>query len=154
MKTLLHSLREKKYLIQGLIYFVFIVIIYFLLDYLNISYSEMKATYGVYLVIINIVLNIIMGFLTSLLMISSEIMVRGTKLSSLGFLAVVFGMFTYGCAPCLIAFIANFGIVLSVIVLPLAGLPYKLISLGLIIIGLLIAIRQINKGCKIKINSN
>ena len=112
----------------------------------------MKNTYGLYLVIINISLNIIMAFLTSLLMLSSEIMLKGTKSSSLGFLAIIFGMFTYGCAPCLIAFLANFGIILSVLVLPLAGLPYKLISLVLIIIGSLITFKKLKQGCKLKIS--
>ena len=85
MKVLLFSLKEKKYLIQMIIYLSIILLIYFLLDYLNISYREMKNTYGLYLVIINISLNIIMAFLTSLLMLSSEIMLKGTKSSMVTF---------------------------------------------------------------------
>ena len=59
-------------------------------------------------------------------------------------------MFTYGCTTCLIALLANLGIIFSVMILPLAGLPYKIISLILILIGFLITINQIKKGCKVK----
>jgi len=110
----------------------------------------MSNTYGIYLVLINIFLNIIMAILSAVLLISSEIMIKGTKSSNLGFIAIIFGMFTYGCTTCLIAFFANLGIILSIMVLPFAGLPYKLISLVLIIIGSIITIRKINKGCIIK----
>ncbi|MCK9471000.1 MAG: hypothetical protein M0Q88_04525 [Bacilli bacterium] len=150
MSLILENLKQKKFLIQSLIFFSLFIIIFFILDYLNMSYTEMSNTYGIYLVLINIFLNIIMAILSAVLLISSEIMIKGTKSSNLGFIAIIFGMFTYGCTTCLIAFFANLGIILSIMVLPFAGLPYKLISLVLIIIGSIITIRKINKGCIIK----
>jgi hypothetical protein len=51
-----------------------------------------------------------------------------------------------------IAFFAAIGISFSVIALPLAGFPYKIISLILIIVGLLIVLKQIKSGsCKLKL---
>lgn len=126
------------------------MVIFFILDALNMSYAEMNTNYGLYLVILNIILNIIMAGLNSILVVSGELIVKGAGSSHLGFLAMLFGMFTYGCTSCLVAFVANLGIVLSVVALPLAGFPYKLISLGLIILGFFITIHQINKGCKLK----
>lgn len=149
MTIILNSLKERKYLIQGIIFFSFFIVIFFILDYLNMSYSKMISSYGIYLVIINILLNIILAVLSTILLISSDLIVRKSKASSLSYFAILFGMLTYGCTTCVIAFLANFGIIFTVMVLPLAGLPYKLISLALIVIGFFITIRQIKKGCKI-----
>ncbi|MGE4378614.1 MAG: hypothetical protein AB7E16_01740, partial [Candidatus Izemoplasmatales bacterium] len=49
--------------------------------------------------------------------------------------AGLFGLLTYGCTPCVIAFFSTIGISFAVAALPLAGLPYKLIALVLLIVG-------------------
>lgn len=149
MTIILENLKQKRYLIQTKVFFSFLIAIYFILDYLNLGYKEMIQTYGLYLVIINIVLNLIMASLSAVLMSASEMLVK-SKARTLGFIAIIFGMFTYGCTTCLIALLANLGIIFSVMILPLAGLPYKIISLILILIGFLITINQIKKGCKVK----
>jgi hypothetical protein len=132
------------------------MLIFFILDSLNASYEEMIITYGLYLVIINITLNIIMSFLSALLMNLSTAMVelkgKEGKSSSLGFFSIMFGILTYGCTSCVIFFFASIGITLSVIALPLFGLPYKLISFVLIILGLYLITREIQKGkCSVEI---
>jgi len=146
---------KKKYLIQGLIFFSLFMVIYTVVDGLNMSYSEMTSTYGLYLVILNIALNIIMSFLSSLLMNLSTAMVelKGNEgvASSFGALSVIFGILTYGCTSCVIAFFASVGIAFSVIALPLAGFPYKILSLLIIFIGLFWITRELKNGkCKIK----
>jgi hypothetical protein len=117
------------------------------------SYEEMRISFGSYLVITNISLNIIMAILSTFMMHLSTSMVelkgREGKGSSLGFISILFGILTYGCTSCVIAFFASIGIAFSVIALPLAGLPYKFISLCLIGIGIFIMLRQLNKGCKV-----
>lgn len=147
--------KTKRFLYLNILYFILFLIIFFTLDYLNMAYSQMKIVYGTYLVAINITLNFIMAFLTSLMMnlSSSMVILKGkeAKGSSLGFFSVLFGIMTYGCTTCVIAFFSIIGITLSVIALPLAGLPYKLISLVLIGLGLLIVLRSLKQGsCKIK----
>lgn len=144
----------KKYMIQGSLFFIFFMFIYFIVDSLNMSYQDMKSTYGLYLVILNISLNIIMSFLSAFLMNLSTSMVelkgKEGKATNFGFFSVLFGILTYGCTSCVIAFFAAIGVTFSVIVLPLAGLPYKLISLLLILIGLYWIKREISSGsCKI-----
>jgi hypothetical protein len=146
---------RKKYLIQGTIFLSLFLVIFFILDSLNMSYSEMALTYGIYLVILNIVINIVMSVSSALLMNLSTAMVdlkgKEGKSSNLGFFSVLFGIFTYGCTTCVIAFLSVLGITFSVIALPLAGFPYKLISLLLISLGLFLILREIKYGtCKIK----
>ncbi|MFA5482696.1 MAG: hypothetical protein WC278_04945 [Bacilli bacterium] len=159
IKLAFKKLKTKKYIIQTIIFGVVFVLLYTVIDFLNMSYSEMIMEYGWYLVIINVLLNIIMatlsGFLMSLSSIMVEIKGKEGKGASLGFVSILFGMLTYGCTSCVIAFFASIGIAFSVVALPLAGLPYKLISLLLILLGLGFILYEIKQGkCKIKKQKN
>jgi len=159
VKLAFDLLKTKKYVIQGMIFLLLFLFIYFIVDYLNMSYEAMANQFGTYLVVINIFMNVIMAILSTLLMNLSTAMVeikgRESKASNLGFVSVLFGILTYGCTSCVIAFFAAIGISFSVIALPLAGFPYKIMSLVLIVIGLGIVIRQIHSGvCKIKLKAD
>ena len=148
-------LKTKKYIIQAVVFSVLFMLMYTLIDSFNMSYSLMSNTYGSYLVVLNIALNLIMAGLSALLMNLSSAMVllkgKDSMGSNMSFVSILFGIFTYGCTPCVIAFFANIGITFSVFVLPLAGLPYKLVSLVLLGIGLWWTMREIEKGvCKVK----
>lgn len=149
--------KTKKFIIQGSLFFGIFLMIYVVVDYLNMSYTEMIETYGLFLVIINILINITMSLLSALLMNLSTAMVqlkgKEGKAQSFGFFSVLFGILTYGCTSCVIAFFASIGIAFSVVALPLAGLPYKLISLVLISIGLIWIRRELNSPCKINTKS-
>lgn len=144
----LHIQRSRKFFLQGLLFFIAFNVIYFIVDFLNMTYAEMRETYGLFLVITNIALNLIMSFLSAFLMNLSTAMVqlkgKEGKAQSFGFFSVLFGILTYGCTSCVIAFFASVGIAFSVAILPLAGLPYKLISLILIIIGLFYIRHELN----------
>ena len=137
----------KKFIGLNIVYFVFFFGLYTLVDSFNMSYAEMGQTFGWYLPVINIGLNLIMAFLSMAMMglTSAQFDFSGkeSKGSNLTFASVFFGILTYGCTPCVISFFASLGIAFSVIALPLAGLPYKFISLALLIIGLLWVIRSI-----------
>jgi hypothetical protein len=139
--TILSMQKEKKFIIQGLIVFVVFLGLYTLLDYLNIGYSGMIDEYGILLVIGNIFLNVIMAFISAFMWNVSTVLVKLTgkegKGSFMSGLAVIFGMLTYGCTPCVIAFFSVIGITFAVAVLPLAGLPYKFLALLLLILGFL-----------------
>ena len=113
---------------QLIFFFAFFFIINSVVDYLNIPYSNMIAEYGLYLVIINISLNIIMSTLTAIMLTLSIINVslKGseTKSSNLGFISVLFS------------------VILKVV---------KWSTLLLIIIGGLYFTKyEINKPCKVK----
>lgn len=147
-------IKTRKLMVQGLLFFAFFMVIYTMIDGFNLSYDAMSQEYGSYLVATNILLNIAMAFLSALLLNLSTAMAslkgKDSKGSNLSFVSVLFGILTYGCTPCVIAFFASVGIAFSVIALPLAGLPYKLISLLLIVIGILWTLREIKFGhCKV-----
>ena len=151
-------IKTRKYVFQFSLFSAVFLILYFMIDYLNMSYTVMRDTYGLYLVIVNAFLNVIMALLSGFLMHLSTAMVqlRGKqgKGTSLGFFSVLFGILTYGCTPCVIAFFASIGIAFSVVALPLAGLPYKFISLLLISIGLIWIRHELNHGsCKVNLKN-
>ena len=76
---------------------------------------------------------------------------KEVKGSNVSIFAVLFGMLTYGCTPCVISFFAAIGISFTVITLPWAGLPYKLISLLILIFGLWFSNKQQKKFCEVKL---
>lgn len=149
------QLQTKKIQKDGILFFLFFLFIFTLVDSFNMSYSDMAQTYSKSLVVINIFLNIIMSLGTSFLMILSSVMLKikaiEPKGTNMGIFSIFFAVLTYGCTPCVIALFANFGITFSVIALPFAGLPYKFITLGLILIGIVWSLYDINRGaCKVK----
>lgn len=155
MELALQRITSPKARLQGLFLMAVFILMYTLIDVNNLSYAAMARTYGVYLVILNIGLNTLMAFMSSLMLLLStanaELKGKESVGSNLSFISVLFGILTYGCTPCVIAFFSVIGIAFSVAVLPLAGLPYKFISLGLLIIGLVWTRHEIMHGtCKVK----
>lgn len=153
--TIISMQKEKRYIIQGVIVFSVFLIMYFVLDSLNIGYSEIINTYGIYLAVINIFLNIVMAFTSAFMWNISTALVKLTgkegKGSFFSGIAYIFGMLTYGCTPCVIALFSTIGLTFTVAVLPLAGLPYKFIALGLLVLGFLWLRYEANHvKCKIK----
>jgi hypothetical protein len=149
--------KTPKYLTQGIIFFVLFMVIYTVVDGLNMSYDEMAFAYSPLLVGVNITINVILSIGSAMLMNLSTAMVvlkgKEGKASTFGSISVLFGILTYGCTSCVIAFFASIGIAFSVIALPLAGLPYKLISVVLVIIGLIWMYREIEHGvCKVNLS--
>jgi hypothetical protein len=152
---ILEMQKTKKYLVQGAIVFVVFLGLYIVLDQLNIGYSEMIEEYGLFLVVINIVINFFLAGISALMWNVSTALVsltgkegKGTFFSGFAYL---FGLLTYGCTPCVIAFFSTIGITFAVAALPLAGLPYKFISILLLVIGFFLLRYEANHvKCKIK----
>jgi hypothetical protein len=143
-----------KFIGLNLFYFLFFMGLYTLIDSFNLSYGQMAIQFGPFLPVLNIGLNVVMALLSTAMMgltsAQFDFSGRESKGSNMGFLSVFFGILTYGCTPCVISFFAAVGISFSVAVLPLAGLPYKLISLLLVIIGLIWVTISIQKTtCKV-----
>jgi hypothetical protein len=155
MDLALQHINTRKAKLNGLLFFSVFVVMYTLIDVNNLPYTQMMVRYGTYLVAINVFLNVLMASMSSLMLMLSTANVALKGKESLGsntsFLSVIFGVLTYGCTPCVIAFFSTIGIAFSVAVLPLAGLPYKFISVGLLLIGLFWTRNDIIKGsCSIK----
>ena len=151
-------LKTKKYIIQGLIFFIIFFGLYLILDYLNVR--ELTDRPSNIWIISNILLNIVMGLSSALLMNLSTVMVElkasGEGASNLGFFSVLFGILTYGCTSCVVIFLSAVGISFSPAIFPfinvLHGMLYKFLSLALIALGLTLVLYNIAKGkCKVKI---
>jgi hypothetical protein len=150
----LQKQKTLKFMGLNAFYFLFFLGMYTLIDSFNLSYREMALQYGSLLPIVNIALNIVMALLSMAMMgltsAQFDFSGRESKGSNMTFISVIFGIFTYGCTPCVISFLAAIGISFSVAVLPFAGLPYKLLSLAFVIIGLIWVIWSIQKTvCKL-----
>ena len=152
-----NKLKERKYILQGLIFFFLLLTIYFVLDYLK--YREATIKPSTTWIVVNSFINIIMASLSMLLMNMSTIMVSlkagGDAGTNVGFFSILFGIFTYGCTSCVVTFLAAVGISFSPTIFPFIdvwnGFLYKLLSLILLMIGLFFVLRNIKKGtCKVK----
>ena len=142
--------RSKNYIIGLLVYFGLFMAVYFLLDRLNGGYAAMAENYGSYLVTVNILMNLIMASASAFMMMLSTAYVKLSgkegKGTFFGSIAVFFGMLTYGCTSCVIAFFAAIGITFTVAILPLAGLPYKLAALVLVLLGTAWLVLEVKRG--------
>lgn len=157
IKFAFSKLKEKKYLIQGAIFLIMFLVLYFILDWLN--YREAIIKPSTTWIVVNGFLNVIMATLSTLLMNLSTIMVEikatGDKGANFGFISIIFGIFTYGCTSCVVIFLAAIGISFSPTIFPFIdvwhGILYKLLSLVLIGIGFGFVLYNIARGrCKIK----
>lgn len=153
------KLKEKKYIIQGIIFFIIFLGLYFILDYLNYREAAKEFnTPSVTWVLVNAFLNIIMAFFSMLLMNLSTVMVEMKAVdrgSNFGFISIIFGIFTYSCTSCVVIFLSA----LSITFVPTAIFPfigvwhgflYKLLSLALIGVGFALVLHNIARGkCKV-----
>lgn len=148
----LNELSNKKK--QLVTFFSIFLIIYIVIDNLTMTYSNMITTYGTYLVVINLLLNIVMAIITSvtqtLSLINLKLKGNDTKSSNVTFIGFIFSIMTYGCTSCVISFLSIFGITYSISALALNGLPYKLLTLLILIGGLIFTRFEINRPCKVK----
>lgn len=161
IKEVLKLQKTKKFIINGLIFFVLFMILFTVVDHLNNSYSKMLSDFGAVVLITHIALNLIMSLLSAFMFnLSSALSILSSKEGKGSFftaIAFLFGIVTYGCTPCVVAFFSVVGITLVVTVLPLAGLLYKVIALGILIVGLALLFIEIKYfKCKIntKVNKN
>jgi hypothetical protein len=156
-ETLRLKLKERQYQNEFIIMFLLFGTIYTVIDSLSGGYQVLIQDYGWYLVSLNIFINLVLTTLSAFMMIASTYHMKQTKKEAKGayvsFFSVIFGIFTYGCTPCVIGALSLIGITFSVAVLPLAGLPYKLISLVILLLGLWWLSYEIkHPRCKIKPN--
>lgn len=154
IKLVLLKQKEKKYLISLGVFFLIFLFIYFMLDYLSGGYKPMLEDFGTYLVVLNVLVNVVMSVISAVMFNFStalqSLSKRGENTGMMPFLSVIFGFFTFGCTSCMIAFLAVLGINFAVIPLAMHNFPYKLIGLGLLVIVFIIQLYIIkNSKCKI-----
>jgi hypothetical protein len=72
--------------------------------------------------------------------------------NAIPFISFIFGILTFGCTPCVVAFFASVGIAFTPVLLPNGNLLFKVIATLFVLLGLLFVLRTLHKSqCKIKI---
>ena len=137
--------------------FILFLGLYTFLDFEgNQNYTIMVNNFGGFIVILHILINIIIATLSAIMVTFSVINYNLTKVEPKGsnaipFLTFIFGLLTFGCTGCVVAFFSAVGIAFTPIILPAGNLLWKLAALGLVILGFLWIMYSIkNTTCKPK----
>ncbi|MEY3431690.1 MAG: hypothetical protein RIS53_588 [Bacillota bacterium] len=89
-----------KIIFLHLFYFLFFFGMYILINSFNMSYQSMALTYGYFLPVLNISLNVIMALLSMAMMgltsAQLDFVGRESQGSNMTFISVIFGILTYG----------------------------------------------------------
>jgi len=147
--------KEKKFILINMLLLVTFLVIYFVLDIsANDSYKELTNLYGVWVTVGHISMNILLAIASSVIVtwsfIALEINKKDNFLTNVPVLGVIIGFFTFGCTPCVVAFLSIFGITFIPLVFPNGNLLWKVIVLIIILIGGFFSYKLINRGCKVK----
>lgn len=135
--------KEKNNLLMFIVMFLFFLALYTFLDFEgNTNYALMTTNFGLGITLLHITINIIIAVLTSIMLGFSTINYRITKTEPTGsnaipFLTFIFGILTFGCTSCVVAFLAAIGIAFTPLVLPNGNLIWKMVALLIVVLGFL-----------------
>ena len=136
--------------------FILFLIIYIMLDRVAThgGYRKMAEQIGLFYTIAHIILDISISFVSALIgdMVEPvKISLKDKPASSVPMLGILFGIFTFGCAPCVIGFLAVIGISFVPPALFGGNIILKLLTLIIVIIGYFINKQIVKRAtCKIK----
>ncbi len=138
------------------LFFLFLALYVFLDFEGNTNYQVMTINFGFLVTISHIFVNILIAVLSSIMVGFSIINYKITKVEPKGsnaipFLTFIFGLLTFGCTSCVVAFLSAVGIAFTPLVLPNGNLLWKLAALGFVVLGFVFVMYSIqNSKCKIK----
>lgn len=157
LRAVINEAKSRTNILYLIGFFSFFFGLYVFLDFEgNTSYTVMIDDFGMFIVSIHIFINVLIAVLSSIMVLFSIINYKLTKVEPKGsnaipFLTFVFGLLTFGCTGCVVAFFSAVGIAFSPIVLPSGNLIWKLTALLFVIIGFLWIMYSIeHTKCKIK----
>lgn len=137
--------------------FILFLGLYTFLDFEgNTNYQIMTDTFGITIVLVHILINILIAILSAVMVGFSIINFNLTKVEPKGsnaipFFTFIFGLLTFGCTGCVVAFFSAIGIAFSPVILPAGNLLWKLSALLLVISGFIWIMYSIeHPKCKIK----
>lgn len=122
----------------------------------NTNYQVMTSNFGLGIVIVHVFINVIIGFLSATMVTFSIINYRLTKVEAIGsnaipFVTFLFGILTFGCTSCVVAFLSAIGIAFTPLVLPSGNLIWKIVALLFVLAGFLWIMYSIeHTKCKLK----
>ena len=157
MSAVLEQSKQKQNIWMFIGFFILFLGLYIFLDFEgNTNYVVMTNNFGLGIVLLHLFINMIIALLTSLMMGFSIINHQLTKIepkgsSAIPVLTFIFGIFTFGCTGCVVAFLSAIGIAFTPLVLPHGNLLWKLAALGIVVLGFIWIVYSIqNMKCKIK----
>lgn len=157
LRAVMHEAKSRNNILYLIVAFIFFFGLYVFLDFEgNTNYRIMNEEFGMGIVSLHIFINILIAILSSIMVIFSIINFKLTKIEPKGsnaipFFTFIFGLLTFGCTGCVVAFFSAVGIAFSPIILPNGNLLWKLIALVLVLIGFMWIMYSIeHTKCKIK----
>jgi hypothetical protein len=157
LRAVMQEAKSRNNILYLVLAFIFFFGLYVFLDFEgNTNYRLMNEEFGLGIVSIHIFINIIIAMLSSVMVIFSIINFKLTKIEPKGsnaipFFTFIFGLLTFGCTGCVVAFFSAVGIAFSPIILPNGNLLWKLLALLLVVIGFTWIMYSIeHTKCKIK----
>jgi len=149
--------KSKKYILYMVGLFLVFLGLYVFLDFEgNQNYTLMVEEFGITIVSIHIVINIVIAFLTSRMVLFSIINYNVNKSEPIGsnaipFITWFFGLLTFGCTGCVVAFFSAVGIAFTPIILPAGNMLWKVLALLFVILGYIWIMYSIQHSkCKMK----
>ena len=149
--------RQQKYILYMIGLFIVFLGLYVFLDFEgNTNYTLMVQEFGVTIVSIHVVINIVIAVLTARMVLFSIINYNINKTEPVGsnaipFLTWLFGLLTFGCTGCVVAFFSAVGIAFTPIILPNGNMLWKLLALLFVVLGYIWIMYSINNSkCKVK----
>jgi hypothetical protein len=148
--------KTTKNIIMMVLIFFFFVGLYTFLDFEgNTNYTVMTETFGLGIVLLHVFINIIIAILSGIMVTFSIINYKIHQTEPVGsnaipFFTFIFGLLTFGCTGCVVAFFTSIGIAFTPIILPAGNLIWKLLALLFTILGFIWIMYSIqNTKCKI-----
>jgi multisubunit Na+/H+ antiporter MnhF subunit len=154
MQAILQQHKQPKSLLINLGFFLTFLLIYVLLDINgNESYANLLALEGMTTLVLHILFTILLSVASSVVMtwsyLSIQLFKKDNVVTNIPFLGVAIGFLTFGCTPCVVAFLSIFGITFVPLILPMANLLFKVLTLILIVISGALTWYFVNKGCEV-----
>jgi hypothetical protein len=147
---------SRNVLLMGLL-FLFFFGLYVFLDFEgNTNYQVMTDQFGAGITAVHIGVNVIIATLTAIMVAFSIFNYRLTRQEPVGSNAIpvvtfLFGLLTFGCTSCVVAFLGAIGIAFTPLVLPNGNLLWKFAALAIVLLGFVWILYTIhNSKCKIK----
>jgi hypothetical protein len=157
MQLVLQQHKTPKALLINLGFFLTFMLIYVLLDINgNESYANLLALEGMTTLVLHLVFTVLLSIASSVVItwsyLSIQLFKKDNVVTNIPFLGVAIGFLTFGCTPCVVAFLSIFGITFVPLILPMANLLFKVMTLFLIIGSGGLTWYFVNKGCNVDIN--
>ena len=155
MQLLLMQHKTRKGLLINAGFFAAFLLIYVLLDINgNEGYGNLLALEGMTTLVLHIIMTVLLAIASSIVItwsyLSVQLFKKDVVATNIPFLGVAIGFFTFGCTPCVVAFLSIFGITFVPLLLPMANLLFKVLVFLLIVASGALTLYYVQKGCNIE----